>query len=97
MANETVYYKTALTGGGADALDAVDGTGLSNNVPAFVMESGVGYLYKLNSTSGAAENSPDVITPDTNAGDKRWILQNAWGYNRTLAAAPNGVESIAYT
>jgi hypothetical protein len=39
------------------------------------------YIYLLDVDSAAAEASPNVIAPDTNAGDKRWILQalNAGG------------------
>ncbi|MEI6259259.1 MAG: hypothetical protein WCR46_05050 [Deltaproteobacteria bacterium] len=35
---------------------------------------GVIYHYKLESASGADENSPLIIAPDTNAVNKRWIL-----------------------
>jgi len=71
----TVYHKTARTGGGGDALDGINGALLLNNDPAFVMEGGIVYEYLLNSTSGATEASPYVISPDANAGTKRWILQ----------------------
>jgi hypothetical protein len=77
--SKTVYLKTALTGGGADALDNVDGAGLLDADVAFVMASNALYVYLLDADSAAAESSPDVIRPDTNAGDKRWILQSAVG------------------
>jgi hypothetical protein len=34
------------------------------------------YIYTLDEDSAAAESSPDVISPDSNAGDKRWVLTN---------------------
>lgn len=71
----TVYKKTALTGGLAGALDSVDGSGLLDGDMAFVNVSGVEYIFILDDDSAAAESSPSVISPDANAGDKRWVLQ----------------------
>lgn len=71
----TVYHFLALTGGGATALDSVDGDALSDGDRAIVMAGGVFYAYLLDADSGAAESSPAVIAPDTNAGTKRWIRQ----------------------
>lgn len=71
-----VYSATVLTGGGSGALDAIDGAGLSDLDAAIVQTDGIAYLYSLDATSAAAESSPDIISPDTNAGDKRWILQS---------------------
>jgi len=64
----------ALIGGGAGALDAIDGVDLAEGDAAIVITSSGAYHYYLNATSAAAENSPNVIAPDVNAGDKRWIL-----------------------
>ena len=75
MANETFYYKTGLTGGAATDLDGIDGAGLSDADAAVVYDTSKAYFYLLDDDSGAAESSPDVISPDTNAGTKRWILQ----------------------
>lgn len=72
----TNYSKyTCLTGGTADCLDSQDGASLLDNDRAYVAVSGVIYFYRLNASSGAAESSPNIISPDTNAGNKRWILQ----------------------
>lgn len=71
----TIYHKSALIGGGGGALDAVDGASLVDGDRAFVMASNVFYAYQLDAASGAAESSPSVISPDTNAGTKRWIRQ----------------------
>jgi len=72
---KTVYLRTSLTGGGADALDQVDGDDLSDNDTAIVTYGGEFYFYELDSTSGATENPPAIISPDLNPGTKRWILQ----------------------
>jgi len=77
MAIQTIYEGfTALTGGTATALDSVDGDSLVDGDRAYVMAGGNFYPYLLDADSGAAESSPQVIAPDTNAGTKRWILQS---------------------
>ncbi|MFA5377563.1 MAG: hypothetical protein WC455_17560 [Dehalococcoidia bacterium] len=76
MSDLIVRKKTALTGGGASALDGIDGAALQEGEFAFVMVSDVLYVYRLNATSGAAESSPNIIAPDANGGNKRWILQD---------------------
>lgn len=84
-----IYHVTSLTGGvDSTYLDYADGNSLSDKDRAFAIVSGVVYLYELNATSGAAESSPNVISPDTNAGTKRWILigQNLAGLTFTAAA-----------
>lgn len=77
MAIQTIYDdKTSLTGGSATALDGIDGNSLLDGDRAYVLIPGTltFYVYRLNATSAAAESSPDIIAPDTNPGDKRWIL-----------------------
>lgn len=75
MALKTVYFFTLITGGTAAALDSVDGNSLVDGDVAFVMYNATLYAYLLDADSGAAESSPSVISPDTNAGTKRWIRQ----------------------
>lgn len=72
----TYYTAKVLTGGGATALDFFDGDDLNDDDKAFVTVTDLVYEYRLEATSGAAESSPDVISPDTNAGTKRWLLQS---------------------
>lgn len=71
----TYYTAKGLTGGGADDLDFIDGTGLGDGDRAFVDYSNRFYFYVLDADSALTEVSPYIISPDTNAGDKRWILQ----------------------
>ena len=87
MASKLVYARTALTGGSSIALDNIDGAVLADGDFALVMYGGNFYSYVLDDDSAAAESSPDVISPDSNAGDKRWILQNA---------IPGGVNVLIY-
>lgn len=75
----TDYYKypcIALTGGGDGALDAIDGSLLKDGDSAYVdiPATQIHYVYELDADSAAAESSPGVIAPDSNAGDKRWVL-----------------------
>lgn len=68
------YYRTALTGGSSNALDGIDGDDLNDGDLCDVVTSTTAfYSYRLSASSGAAEDSPDVIAPDTNPGSKRWL------------------------
>jgi hypothetical protein len=74
MATPIIPFRN-LTGGVDDSyLDSWDGDGLSDGQMAFGIVSGVFMAYYLDDDSGATESLPDVISPDTNAGTKRWIL-----------------------
>jgi len=75
MADKTVYFAYGLIGGGANDLDFIDGSVLLDQDVAHVYVSNALYIYLLDATSGAGESSPDIISPDANAGTKRWILQ----------------------
>lgn len=77
------YSGTGLIGGGSGALDAIDGTALADKDAAMIQTDGIVYFYHLDATSGAAESSPTVIEPDTNSGNKRWILQNVGGVEQS--------------
>lgn len=72
-----MWWATCLTGGTSGCLDALDGDNLTDGDSAVVVRdnSGTyeGYFYRLEDTA-AAESSPLVISPDTNAGNKRWRL-----------------------
>ncbi len=76
MTDYFFYPCIALTGGADGALDAIDGTALVDGEAAFVVANGMQYVYHLDADSGADEDSPNVIAPDTNAGTKRWVLAN---------------------
>lgn len=65
---------SALTGSGTGALDKIDGADLQDGEIAIGNVSGVQYEYYLDVDSGLTEYSPYIIKPDTNAGNKRWVL-----------------------
>lgn len=69
------YYKTGNIGGTSDDLDSVDGTNLSENDVGLVIQNGVLTFYILDEDSGETEKLRKIIQPDTNAGTKRWVLQ----------------------
>ena len=69
------YKKEAVTGGTATSLDGINGNLLSTGDFAFVMIGNAMHAYQLDATSGATEALPYIVSPDTNAGTKRWILQ----------------------
>jgi hypothetical protein len=77
MAN--TYRRRGLTGGASGALDALDGANLANGDVAIVYDPTTDgtYVYNLDSASGATEDSPAVISPNANAGTKRWVLTQA--------------------
>lgn len=74
------FFATCLTGGTTGCLDAIDITNdsIDDGDAGYVKTSSFVYLYHYNSTSGAAESSPDAIAPDNDggapyAGNGRWI------------------------
>ena len=75
----TAYKKTGLTGGTANDLDGVDGSGLVDGDFAFVTVSNRVYFYLLDVDGGAGEASPDIIIPDGNPGAINWVLQHTSG------------------
>jgi len=68
------YNGTALIGGASGALDAINGQNLFDGDRAIITTTTQVYFYYLDDDSAAAESSPNTISPDSNAGDKRWIL-----------------------
>ena len=78
------YGATGLIGGASGDLDNIDGTNLASGDGAFVVTSTALYVYYLNASSGAAESSPDIISPDANASNKRWILVDIVGEDAVM-------------
>lgn len=91
---------TVLTGGGAGALDKIDGAGLAaGDVAQVVTTSGI-YHY-VNIQDSASENSPYVIRPDTNPGTNSWHLvipkgpfSHVRAEHLTGQSIPNSTETI---
>jgi len=83
------YPKTTLTGGGGRSVDGIHGDRLQDGDGSIVITSGgVVCIYRLNSSSGAAETSetpcPFVIDVDTDGScgaDCRWELAEVYTPN----------------
>ena len=88
-----IYFRTSLIGGMSGDLDGIDG--------AIVVTSEWSYVYSLAVDSAVSESSPQIIKPDLNPGDKRWILSKQVEYIPTLdqrqvfiqSGQPTNVES----
>ena len=97
----TMFFRTALTGGGSGALDGIDGAILADLDAAIVVTSEWSYVYTLDTNSASNESSPQIIKPDINAGNKRWILSKQVEYIPTMdkrqvfiqSDEPTGTES----
>lgn len=75
MAGEIGHYcGIDFIGGGIGAVDKIDGSVLQDKDAFLVVTSSVFAPLSLDADSGAGESSPQIIAPNTNPGDKRWIL-----------------------
>ena len=72
------FRKTLLTGGSSAALDGISGLILNEGdiCSVYLNDTEKLYFYRLDSDSDADEDSPNIISPDSTPGSKRWILQN---------------------
>jgi len=90
-----VYPATGLTGGTTGCLDAIDGTDLADKDVAIVtVQDGNMYPYVLDADSAESESSPLIISPDANAGDKRWKLVGVHGAFSHVEAYTTVAQSI---
>lgn len=78
----TGFIAQGLTGGTSADLDFIDGADITVGDIGFVTYLGNMYLYTVDE-SGGAESSPAKITPDANAGSKRWVLQGQLSLSTT--------------
>ena len=86
---------SCLTGGTTGCLDSFDGSTLNDGDIAIVQVSDVFYFYILDSTSAATESSPKVISPDSSAGNKRWLLKGIFHDPTHTVLANDATPSIA--
>jgi len=93
---QTVYIRTALIGGGATALDGIDGAGLLDKDMAFVTVSGTLYIYWLDADSAVTDDGLNYIAPDANGGDKRWVLQSISGPKTTVGTSRTTATNAEY-
>lgn len=97
-----IYGNIALIGGGVGALDRSenDGAGLADKDPSITyVQNDAIYFHVLDVDSAATEASPAVIAPDTNPGDKRWLLNGVVRIpnGATLPTNPIKGESFLHT
>lgn len=85
---------TVLIGGGAGAVDKIDGAGLSAGDTIQCINSTGIYTY-INVQDSAAESIPDVIRPDTNPGTNSWHLFNWLPPMSHVEATRESAQSIA--
>ena len=71
------YQATSLTGGSTSSADSINGQNLADGDKLIVITTTNSYFYTLDADSGSSEDSTSytVISPDSNAGDKRWVLE----------------------
>jgi hypothetical protein len=94
-----LYGAYSLTGGGTGALDKINGSILNDNDLAMVFHATDNrlYIYRLDADSGAAEDTPIIIKPDTTAGNKRWIQINYLNKtDATVAPTVNDDTDVGY-
>ena len=78
MANK-FWPATELTDG-PNSLAAISAAEISDGDAAFVVRDGIFSFYRMDVSSGAAHNPPDVVAPDNVGGaDLRWIKIGAVG------------------
>jgi hypothetical protein len=94
---KTVYIRTSLTGGGANDLDGIDGSGLADGDAAFIFNDADGkfYAYQLDATAGGSQNSPYTIQPQDNPGSKMWVLFQPYVEAAELESSSSSSESSA--
>ncbi len=78
----------SLTGGVDGSLDYINGAVLTDQDGALVITAAGTYSYILDDDLGGAESSPDIITPDANAGTKRWVLVSQSDQDVSVASSP---------
>jgi len=90
--SKTVYIKLGTTDGGANDIDGIDGNSITKNDIVFMLDSTarLSSIY-VATTEGASEDSPRIITPDSNSSDWNWCMfsplthiRESTGKNSTL-------------
>lgn len=86
---------TSLIGGGFGALDTIDGTTLQDGDAALVITDDKSYILRLDEDNAGAENSPLIISPDVNAGNKRWVLNDLVCAGLTVRPITDNIDAFA--
>lgn len=95
MATPKLWYAKARIGGGANALDLIDGDSLSDLDIGIVLVDNVYFLYVLDADLAGSEVDPGIIVPDTNPGTKCWVLQKCFGEKvNAIGSIGGGAQAI---
>jgi len=72
-----------LSGGSAGALDDIIHTNIADGDAAIVTDAvnNLVYFFTYDSSSSDDESSPDIIKPDSNDGDGRWIIVKSQSFS----------------
>jgi hypothetical protein len=79
------YNATSLLGSTDGAADSINGQNLFDGDRLIVVTTTNTYFYTLDEDSAASEDSTNytVLSPDSNYGDKRWVLETVF-YDNTF-------------
>jgi len=101
MSTTRAYGARALYGGGVGAMDKIHGDRLNDQDKCFVATETAVYVYNLDENSGAAEDVPKIIAPDTeldSGGNKRWLLiGQVTDTQRGRVTLANGIVQVGVT
>jgi len=92
------YNATSHVGGTDNTLDSINGQNLADGDKCIVSTTTNTYFYTLDVDSAAAEDATSytVISPDSNAGDKRWVLETVvYDFAFTTFTAADATPSVA--
>lgn len=94
--SKKAYQCTGLTDGlfSSDSLDSIDGDILNNGDFCFVFYNNNFYVYYLDAESGETPDNVNIISPITNAGDKRWIKQHCYPNADTIVQVLDSIGSV---
>lgn len=86
------YGFNVITGGQADALDAI--IGYQNGDVAYGAVNGVHLVYQMNLTSGAVHDGDVYVAPSDTTGDARWVKMVPGGAMSRVEATMVNTPSI---
>jgi len=72
---KNAYWADGSIGGTTGTIDKIPGAGLQDKDILIQADQTDARIYSLDDDSGATESFPSVVSPDTDAGTKRWLLQ----------------------
>lgn len=79
-----IYGFTSLDVTDGNSLKEIDGALLNDGDMAIGMYGVLNCFYQLDADSGASESLPDIVSPTSNAGTKRWLLRGIISASITL-------------